>query len=127
MFLNLNHQKLDIYNFLNQQDEARPWHVVPFELTTSLRWQPSKKIMVKTDLFGWQGAAYRKDIAGNSDRLPAAFDLNAGFEFKVRPLISVWGQFNNIFNNTYQRWNNYHVVGFNLLAGIRLTFDQKQQ
>ena len=119
--------KLDIYNFLNQQDEARPWHVIPVELTTSLRWQPSKKIMVKTDLFGWQGAPFRKDVAGNSSRLPAVFDLNAGFEFKVHPLISVWGQFNNIFNNTYQRWNNYQVVGFNLLAGIRLTFDQNQQ
>lgn len=119
--------KIDIYNFLRIQDEARPWHIQPIEFTTALRWQPSKKIMVKTDLFAWQGAAYRKDLAGNSDRLPAAFDLNAGFEFKVHPLISVWGQFNNIFNNTYQRWNNYQVVGFNLLAGIRLTFDQKQQ
>ncbi len=119
--------KIDIYNFVRQQDEARPWHITPIELTAALRWQPSKKIMVKTDLFGWQGAVYRKDIAGNSARLPAVFDLNAGMEFKVHPLVSVWGQFNNIFNNTYQRWNNYQVVGFNLLAGIRLTFDQKQQ
>lgn len=118
--------KLDFYNFVNQQDEARPWHVIPVQLTAALRWQPTKNIMVKTDLFGWQGAAYRKDLAGNSARLPASFDLNAGMEFKVHPMISVWGQFNNLFNNTYQRWNNYQVVGFNLLAGIRLTFDQKQ-
>nr|WP_294903300.1 hypothetical protein [uncultured Lacibacter sp.] len=117
--------KLDIYNFLNQQDEARPWHVLPVELTAALRWQPNKKIMVKSDLFAWQGPVYQK-IPNGTDRLPAVFDLNAGMEFKVHPLISVWGQFNNIFNKTYQRWNNYQVVGFNLLAGIRLTFDQKQ-
>lgn len=117
--------KLDIYNFLNQQDEARPWHFVPVELTAALRWQPNKKIMVKSDLFAWQGPVYQK-IPNGTDRLPAVFDLNAGLEFKVHPLISVWGQFNNIFNKTYQRWNNYQVVGFNLLAGIRLTFDQKQ-
>lgn len=81
--------------------------------------------MVKSDLFAWQGPVYQK-IPNGTDRLPAVFDLNAGLEFKVHPLISVWGQFNNIFNKTYQRWNNYQVVGFNLLAGIRLTFDQKQ-
>ena len=66
-------------------------------------------------------------MGGISERLRGVFDMNAGMEIKVHPLISVWGQFNNIFNNTYQRWNNYQVVGFNLLAGIRLTFDQKQQ
>ncbi|MEJ8844275.1 hypothetical protein WG954_17910 [Lacibacter sp. H375] len=119
--------KMDIYNFLNQQDEKRPWHFVPIELSAALRWQPSKKIMVKADLLSWQGAVYRKDLSESSERLRGVFDLNAGMEFKVHPLISVWGQFNNIFNNTYQRWNNYQVVGFNLLAGIRLTFDQKQQ
>jgi outer membrane receptor protein involved in Fe transport len=91
-----------------------------------LRWQPTKKIMVKSDLYAWQGAVYKKDIAGNTGRLPAVFDLNAGLEFKVHDNISVWAQFNNLFNRTYQRWNNYQVVGFNFLAGIRLTFDQKQ-
>ncbi len=118
--------KLDFYNFINQQTEALPWHITPVQLTAALRWQPTKKIMVKSDLYAWKGAVYKKDIAGNADRLTSVFDLNAGLEFKVHDNISVWAQFNNLFNRTYQRWNNYQVVGFNFLAGIRLTFDQKQ-
>jgi hypothetical protein len=117
--------KLDIYSFLLQQNELLPWHILPIQLTTAVRWQPMKKIMVKADLYAWQGANYKKDIAGNTGRLTSVFDLNAGAEFQVHKNFSVWGQFNNILNNPYQRWNNYDVVGFNFLAGIRLTFDQK--
>lgn len=116
--------KLDIYNFFGQQNEARPWHVIPLQLTAALRWQPAKKIMVKGDLFAWQGPVFETNL--NTNRLPAVMDLNAGMEFKVHDHISVWTQFNNIFNKAYERWHNYPVVGFNFLAGIRLTFDQKQ-
>jgi hypothetical protein len=31
---------------------------------------------------------------------------------------------NNVFNQTYERWNQYPVLGFQLIGGIRLTFDQ---
>ncbi len=118
--------KLDIYSFFGQQNQARPWHVIPVQLTAAIRWQPAKKIMVKSDLYAWQGPVYLRDNTGNTGRLPAVFDLNAGLEFRVHKYVSVWAQFNNIFNNAYERWNNYPVVGFNFLAGIRLTFDQKQ-
>ena len=80
--------------------------------------------MVKSDLYAWQGALFETTL--NTNRLPAAFDLNAGVEFKVHRMISVWTQLNNVFNRKYERWNNYPSVGFNFLAGIRLTFDQKQ-
>ncbi len=116
--------KLDVYNFVNQETEAEAWHIVPLELTTSLRWQPVKKVMIKSDLFAWQGAKYLKNAGGARDRLPAVFDLNAGIEFKATKNIAVWTQFNNIFNNVYQRWNNYPQLGFQFLGGIRLTFDQ---
>lgn len=116
--------KLDIYNFVGQQNYSGAWHVIPLQLTAALRWQPTKKIMVKGDLYAWQGALFETTF--NTNRLPAVFDLNAGMEFKVHRMVSVWTQFNNVFNRKYERWNNYPSVGFNFLAGIRLTFDQKQ-
>ncbi len=119
--------KFDMYNFFGQQSYARAYHIIPLQLTAALRWQPAKKIMIKSDLFAWQGPVYLKDNMGNTGRLPSVFDLNAGIEFRVHQFISVWGQFNNVFNNAYERWHNYPVVGFNFLAGIKLTFDQKQQ
>ena len=119
--------KFDMYNFFGQQTYARAYHIIPLQLTAALRWQPAKKIMVKGDLYAWRGPVYLKDNIGNTGRLPSVFDLNAGLEFRVHQFISVWGQFNNVFNNAYERWHNYPVVGFNFLAGIKLTFDQKQQ
>jgi hypothetical protein len=34
--------KLDIYNFVGQQNYSGAWHVIPLQLTAALRWQPSK-------------------------------------------------------------------------------------
>jgi hypothetical protein len=119
--------KLDIYNFFNQQTYARAYHILPLQLTTAARWQPVKKVMVKVDAFAWPGAVYLKDNAGNTGRLSSAFDLNAGAEFRFHKSLGAWVQFNNLANSAYQRWNNYDVLGFNVVGGIRLTFDQKQK
>lgn len=117
--------KMDVYNFFNQQTEAGPWHVLPVQLSAALRWQPIKKVMFKTDLFAWRGARYLVNPANAENRLLSVVDLNAGIEFKVTNSVSVWTQFNNIFNQTYQRWNNYPQLGFQFFGGIRFTFDQK--
>ncbi|MFN4284387.1 MAG: hypothetical protein ACK4E8_00315 [Lacibacter sp.] len=117
--------KLDWYSIFNQQDEPHAWHFIPLQVTGTLRWQPIKQLQVRGDLFGWQGAVARINPQGNSRRLPAVMDLNAGAEYSITPRIGAWLQFNNIFNNAYERWYNYPVLGFQVIAGIRLTFDQK--
>ena len=55
----------------------------------------------------------------------AAFDLNAGAEFRITKNFNLWLQMNNIFNNKYERWNQYQVFGFNILGGIVYSFAQK--
>jgi hypothetical protein len=32
---------------------------------------------------------------------------------------------NNLFNNRYERWNQYPVFGFNVLGGVTFAFNQK--
>ena len=61
-----------------------------------------------------------KDVTGKS-----GFDFSAGVEFKVTKALNLWLQMNNIFNNKYERWNQYQVYGFNILGGIVFSFDQK--
>lgn len=122
--LNLS-AKLDIYSITGQETEPEPWHFIPTQITAALRWQPIKKLMIKSDLFAWQGPVYRVNAAGDAATLPSVADLNAGIEFKATKMISVWTQFNNIFNNTYRRWNLYPQLGFQFVGGIRVTFDQK--
>jgi hypothetical protein len=117
--------KLDWYNFLSQQTEAGAWHMIPLMVTGSARWKPAKIVTVKADVFAWQGARVLLTPAGSTGRLPAVFDLNAGVEVKAASNIYGWLQLNNLFNNAYERWHNYPVLGFQILAGIKLTFDQK--
>ncbi len=119
--------KLDIYNFFNQQTYARAYHILPLQLSAAARWQPAKRIMVKADVFAWPGTVYLRDVTGNIGMLSSAFDVNAGAEFRFLNNLSAWVQFNNLANSAYQRWNNYDVLGFNVIGGIRLTFDQKQK
>ena len=78
---------------------------------------------VKSDLFFWDGARYRMKN-GESGKLDPAIDVNAGVEFKIMPRLNLWLQFNNILNNRYQRWNQYEVLGFNVMGGIVYSFSQ---
>jgi hypothetical protein len=115
---------LSFNQFTGLQDQAKAWGLLPLELNTALRLQILKDLWLKGDLFAWNGPRYlRKD--GSDGKLKGAVDLNAGLEFKIQKNISLWTQFNNIFNKEYQRWNQYPVYGFNFVGGIIFSFDQK--
>jgi hypothetical protein len=102
------------YNSLSVN--PKPWGLLPLELTGSVKWQLLKDLQMKADVFLWDGNAYRyKGLSMKSD--PAA-DLNLGVEFAVMPRLNLWVQMNNLLNNTYQRWNQYQVLGFNVLGGV---------
>ena len=124
------HEKLSLITGLtfNQysglKDNAEAWGMPSLELKTALRLQIIKDLWMKTDLFAWSGAHYRKKD-GSSGKLDGATDLNAGLEFKITKNINLWSQFNNIFNKEYQRWNQYPVYGFNFTGGVVFSFDQK--
>lgn len=103
------------------QDNIKPWGLLPVEINASLRWKPLKDFTVKSDLYFWDGANYRfKDMSYG--KLDPAFDVNAGIEFKVAPQLNAWVQLNNILNNQYERWKQYPVLGFNVLAGVTWSF-----
>ncbi len=103
---------------------AEAWGMIPLELKTNMRLQVIKDLWLKADLFAWTGPKYLKKD-GSSGRLDGAADLNAGLEFKITKSLNLYTQFNNIFNKTYQRWNQYPVYGFNFTGGIVFSFAQK--
>ncbi len=112
-----------ISQYSGLQNNQKAWGLLPLEITGSLRWQVLKDFQFKADLFAWDGAQYRNK-AGDSQKSKAAFDLNAGVEFMVMPQLGIWLQFNNILNNQYQRWNQYQVLGANVMGGIVYSFSQ---
>ncbi len=101
----------------------KAWGLVPLQMTGTLRWQVFKDFLVKGDVFFWDGAPYQ-DAMKESHKLDPAIDLNAGVEFTILPKLNAWVQFNNLFNNKYQRWNQYPVLGFNVQAGVVYSFSQ---
>jgi hypothetical protein len=117
-----------ITRYKNIDGQLDAWGLTPFELTSSLRWQLFKDFFLKGDLYGFGPAPYRSRVSNNlykSVNGQSGFDFSAGVEFKVTRALNLWLQMNNIFNNRYQRWNQYEVYGFNILGGIVFSFDTK--
>ncbi len=113
-------------NYSNLKIYDKPWSLLPTEITGSLRWQVLKELQFKGDLFAWNGAQFRnKD--GSVKTMKGAFDLSAGAELNIVPHIGMWLQFNNILSDKYERWNNYEVLGFNIMAGIVFSFSQTRK
>lgn len=103
------------------KDNEKAWGLLPIEVNGSLRWQVLKDFLVKSDIYFWDGTQYRNKSLGSQKLKPAA-DLNLGVEFTILPQLNAWVQMNNLFNNKYQRWNQYPVLGFNVLAGVVYSF-----
>ncbi|MEJ7739091.1 MAG: hypothetical protein WKF97_16825 [Chitinophagaceae bacterium] len=107
--------------FSKIKDHTRAWGLLPLEFSAAIRWQLFKDIWIKSDLFAWDGAAYRTEIK-EARKGETGFDLNAGLEFKITKQFNLWLQMNNIMNNRYERWNRYEVYGFNMLGGVNFSF-----
>jgi hypothetical protein len=103
------------------QVNQKAWGLVPAEATASLKWKILKGLQVKADAFLWDGAPYR-DSTLIARKGKAVADLNLGVEFTVMPRLNLWLQMNNLLNSTYQRWNQYTVLGFNVLGGVVYSF-----
>ena len=104
---------------------VKAWGLLPMEWKTSMRLQVLKDLYVNSTLYAFDGP-WALNKTGR-ENMPAALDLSAGLEFKVWKYIKVWGQFNNIINKEYERWNQYPVYGFNFLAGVVISFAQSNQ
>ncbi len=111
------------YSGLEINDKA--WHLPPVELSAALRWKVLRDLMVRSDLYFFEGPQYfEKTGIGtfSTAKLKPGIDLNLGAEFTVLPKLNVWVQFNNVFNNRYMRWNQYEVLGFQVVGGLSYSF-----
>lgn len=106
-----------ISKFSGLKQQARPWGILPVEFKLSSRIEVRKDLYIDLTAFSWQGASFlQRD--GKVNRSKGAFDFSTNLEFKLNSSWRLWGQFNNLFNQSYQRWNQYPVYGFNFLAGV---------
>lgn len=115
--------KFNWYMFTALRTAEKAWGLVPMDLTATMRWRVLPSLWFTSDFFVKEGNLYRNKN-GTSGRTPMAFDLNAGIELNITKNISLWTQFNNIFNASYQSWNQYNNYGFNALGGIIFKFNK---
>lgn len=102
------------------QNYDHAYGLVPLEINSNLRYKLFKNFDLIADLYYFDGNRFRTKTSNG--RTKSALDLNAGVEYKVVKNISVWLQFNNVLNSTYQRWNQYDVLGFQALIGAKVSF-----
>ena len=55
--------------------------------------------------------------------LDSYFDVNAQVGYNLNDQLSLFLKANNIANNQYERWANFRVQGFQILAGVSYKFD----
>ena len=112
---------LTFNGYTGMKDNARAWGTIPIEITGSMRWWAFKQVMIKGDFKSFTGGPYL--LPNNaSGTLSGAADLSAGIEVAINKNVSAWFDINNLFNNKYQRWHNYEVLGLNVLAGVIFKF-----
>jgi hypothetical protein len=99
----------------------KAWGLLPLEATGSVKWKVLKDLQLKADVFMWDGGQYQ-DALLQAKKTKAVADLNFGAEFTVMPRLNLWLQMNNVLNTSYQRWNQYSVLGFNVLGGVVYSF-----
>ncbi len=107
--------------FTSQQSLPKAYGILPLEINTTARYKILKDLYLKGDIYFWNGSYYRVQTI-QTDKLSAAFDCNLGAEYKVLKKLNVYLDFNNLFNNQYQRWNQYNVFGFNVVGGVVYSF-----
>ena len=114
---------LTLNQYSNFHINEKAYGLEPVEFTGAVRYQVLKDLLLKADVYSWRSIAYRtKDL--QTKKLDPAFDANVGAEFSFLPNWKAWLQFNNVFNSDYQRWNQYPVLGFNMLIGVVYSFGE---
>ena len=99
----------------------KAYGLLPLEIYSTLHWKVLNDLTLKSDLCLFDGSYYRTQTM-QSGKLNPAFDANLSAEFPVMKKLNAWVQFNNFLNNHYQRWDQYQVLGFQLLAGVVYSF-----
>ena len=118
------------YFAYNVDEQAEAWNLPDFIGSLFLDYQITKQWFAGANLFY---VGERKDqffrpslIAPAPPRtvnLDSYFDANAHAGYHINDRFSVFAKVNNIANQDYQRWQNYTVQAFQLLAGATYKFD----
>ena len=112
---------LNLFEYSSLTNYEKAYGLIPMEISGTFKWKMLKSVDIKAEAFLRDGSAFLNKSLQSGKLTPSA-DLNLGANIKLLPQLSFWLQMNNLLNNTYQRWNQYEVLGFNVLGGVVYSF-----
>ncbi len=110
---------------LDQQPRA--WHMPDYTMSLNMKYNILNKIILTADLFG-RGPVYGRDLAffenAEQERKLHDFylDANLGVEYRYTKVLSVFLNFYNMQNESYERWTFYPTQSFGFLGGVSFAF-----
>lgn len=122
-------------SFYNTKTQAEAWNLPAIQLNANVDYTINSKWYAGADVF-FVGS--RKDMQINNDlayvqiyppvhfaptTLKSYIDLNAHVGYKHSERLTGFLKANNIANQSYQKWLNYPVQGFQVILGANYKFD----
>jgi hypothetical protein len=138
----LNVVTAGVFRRFTTEDQVEPWQRPAFELNATGYYNIQHKLILRAtvNLLGPQTAkgfkAYEIDdpeavdaeyidgqlFSVTSTSIDPIVDVNLGIEYRYTERLSGFINFNNLLVQRYQRWNQYPVQRFNIMAGITYAF-----
>jgi hypothetical protein len=118
------------FNSYTNDFQREAWNLPEVKLNSNIDFNITPKWFAGAAVFY---VGERKDIQGNSDNvnivapspitLDSYFDVNAHVGYKYNDRLTGFIRANNITNQAYEKWLNYQVQGFQIVAGANYKFD----
>ena len=122
----------EAYSF-NTETDNPAWNLPNLKGSLFMDYQISKQWFLGANIFF---VGEREDLASTAQpntapnlfpsaivTLDSFFDANAHLGYRFNEQLSVFAKASNIANNSYERWSNFQVQGFQALAGVSYKFD----
>lgn len=118
------------FNSYTSTIQQEAWNLPTIKLGSNLKFNITQKWFAGADVFF---VGERKDMQLNTDiiyivpppptTLESYFDANAHVGYKHNERLSGFLKLNNIASQSYQKWMNYPVQGFQIILGANYKFD----
>ena len=115
----------DYYEY-SMFDEIEPWHMPTVLVNANGRYNIQDKIIISLDAYA-RNSTFAREFNESGNITPIEIegfhvDTNISLEYRYTRLLSVFLNFNNVQNQSLERWYNYPTQRFNFIGGITYSF-----
>jgi hypothetical protein len=112
------------YNSYTMKDEEEAWQRPGLTASLDTYYILKEKLKLSLNLTA-RGSMYARTFVNQQltpEQMNGWLDLGIGGEYSINKQFSVFANLNNLLNNGYDKWYQYPVQKFNVLAGVGFSF-----